>query len=163
MGERKIKHGRQGAHMIRYLGILVLLTISLGGCASYPDTNLERLLSLPQHYRQFDAALSWQVKSAGSQTIIDGEFRNIRYEFMENIEVWVAVHDAAGKTVANSVSYLIPHEVKRDDIVPFSLRLPVAVSPGTRLYFTYKYSGTDGGDDKGGDWTQSFSALVPEL
>jgi len=147
--------------MIRYLGILFLLTTSLGGCASYPDTNLERLLSLPQHYRQFDAALSWQVRSNDSQTLIDGEFRNIRYQFMENIEVWVVLHDASGKKVASSVSYLIPHEVKRDEIVPFSLRLPVAVSPGTKLFFTYKYSGTDGGDDKGGDWTQSFTAEVP--
>jgi hypothetical protein len=149
--------------MVRFLGILVLLMISLGGCASYPDANRERLLSLPQHYRQFDAALAWQVKSAGSQTLIDGEFRNIRYEFMENVEVWVAVHDAAGKTVARSVSYLIPHQVKRDEIVPFSLGLPVAVSPGTKLVFTYKYSGTDGGDDKGGDWSQTFSAQVPAL
>jgi hypothetical protein len=149
------------AHMIRYLGILVLMTIALGGCASYPDTNMERLLSLPQHYRQFDAALSWQVRSDASQTLIDGEFRNIRYEFMENIEVWVAVRDAAGKTVARSVSYLIPYQVKRDEIVPFSLSLPVAVVPGTKLFFTYKYSGTDGGDDKGGDWTQTFWAEVP--
>jgi len=147
--------------MYRYLGILVLLTISLGGCASYPNVNRERLLSLPQHYRQFDVAMSWEVKSAGSQTLIDGVFRNARYEFMENVEVWVAVHDAAGKTVARSVSYLIPYEVKRDEIVPFSLSLPVAVAPGTKLFFTYKYSGTDGGDDKGGDWTQSFSAEVP--
>ena len=147
--------------MIRNLCILVTFAIIFGGCASSPDVNRQRLGSLPQHYVQFDVDLAWQVKSVGSQTLIDGELKSLRYQFMENTEIWVAVLDAAGKPAARSVSYLIPQELKQDEIAPFSLRLPVPAPPGTKLRFTYNYSGSDGGDDKGGYRTQSFDAVVP--
>jgi len=140
---------------------LFSLLILLGGCATYPDVNQERLASLPQHYSQFDVDLSWQVKTDGTQTSIDGELKNLRFEYMDDIEVWVAVLDAAGKTKAKSVSYINPHELKRGEIAPFSLRLPVPAPPGTKLRFTYKYSGTDGGEDKGQFGVQSFDSKVP--
>ena len=147
--------------MIRYLIVLLSCAVLLGGCATTPDVNRLRLQSLPQHYSQFDVDLSWEVKSAGGETFIDGELKSIRYQFMEDIEIWVAVLDATGKTVGRSVSYLIPYEVKQGDIVPFSLRLPVAAQPGTKLRFTYKYVASDGGDDKGDSRTQSFESVVP--
>ena len=146
--------------MIRYLCI-ISFAILLGGCASYPDVKQQRLDSLPQHYVQFDVDLAWEVKHVGSQTLIDGELKSIRYQFMEDIEIWVAVLDASGKPAARSVSYLIPQEVREGDIVPFSLKLPVPAPPGTKLRFTYNYSGSDGGDDKGGFRTQSFDVVVP--
>jgi hypothetical protein len=148
--------------MKRLIGTLfVTLAIFLGACASSPDLNRERLESLPQHYAQFDVALAWQVTSAGSQTSISGELKSLRYQYMEDLEVWVALLDAAGKPVARSVSYVIPQQVKIGEIVPFSLTLPVPAPPGSRLRFTYNYTGSDGGDDKGGYRTQSFEALVP--
>jgi hypothetical protein len=150
--------------MFRYLCALVALVISLGGCASYPDVNRQRLESLPQQYAQFDAILAWEVRSVGPETVIDGEFKNVRYTFMNDIEVWVAALDSAGKTMARSVSFLMPHELKLDDIAPFTLKLPVRAVPGTRLRFTYKYTGTDGGGPEGGgvgNWVQSFDAEVP--
>jgi hypothetical protein len=142
-----------------YLGILVCAFL-LGGCASVPDVKQQRLQSLPQHYSQFDVEIAWQAKSVGGQSLIEGELKSIRYQYMDNIEVWVEVLDAVGKPVARSVSYIIPHEVKQGEIEPFSVKLPVAVPPGTRLRFTYKYDGTDGGDSKGDFRTQSFVAAI---
>jgi hypothetical protein len=151
--------------MFRYLCTLTTLLISLGGCASYPDVNRERLESLPQHYRQFDALLAWEVRGAGSGTVIDGVFKNVRYDAMDNVEVWVAALDPAGKTRASSVAFVIPRQLRRDEIAPFSVMLPVPVLPGQKLHFTYKYQGRDGGgSDGGGDavnWMQSFDAEVP--
>ena len=81
--------------MTRHICIMVSLLIVLVGCATHPDVNQVRLQSLPQHYTQFDIDMAWQVKSAGSQTVVDGEFKNLRYAFMDNIEVWVAVLGAS--------------------------------------------------------------------
>jgi len=147
--------------MNRCLCFMFSLLVLLGGCATYPDVNQERLVSLPQHYSQFDVDLAWQVKSNAGQATIDGELKNKRFEYMDDIEVWVAVLDPAGKTMAKSVSYINPHELKRGEISPFGLRLPVPAPPGTKLRFTYKYSGTDGGEDKGSFGVQSFDTTVP--
>ncbi|HEY5512124.1 MAG TPA: hypothetical protein VIK40_00640 [Geomonas sp.] len=150
--------------MVRYLIYLSALVISLGGCASYPDVNRDRLESLPQHYIQFDMILSWQVRSAGAQTVVDGVLKNVRWTFMDDVEVWVAALDASGKPTARSVSFIIPNELRRDEVAPFTVKLPVGVVPGTRLRFTYKYTGSDGGNDgpSATSWMQSFEAEVPK-
>ena len=147
--------------MFRHPCILVLLLISLGACATHPDLALQRLESLPQHYSQFDVDLAWEVRSAGSQAEVDGELRNLRYQFMDDIEVWVALLDAEGKQVARSVSYLSPHELRQNEIAAFQLTLPAAAPVGSKLRFTYNYTATDGGDSKGEYRTQSFTAVVP--
>ena len=149
--------------MVGYICSLVAIMFTLGGCATYHDANRERLEKLPQHYSQFDAVLAWQISNEDSQTVVDGEFKNIRYEFMNNIEVWVEALDASGKPVARSVSFILPNELKHDDIAPFGLELPVKAMPGTKLRFTYKYMGSDGGGSEGDglNWMQSFDAEVP--
>lgn len=152
--------------MRRYLPALLLLILSLAGCAtthSTYNTNRERLVSLPMHYTQFDALLSWEVVSSGNETLIDGEFKNVRWDYMYDLEVWVAALDPAGKTMARSVSYL-PHVLYRDEIAPFTMKLPSVLAPGTKLRFTYKYAASEGGDDEGGgrlSWMQSFDAEMP--
>lgn len=150
--------------MSRYkLYLLVALVISLGSCAVYPDTHRLRLESLPHKYSQFDAVLAWEIKGAGPETVIEGEFQNVRYDYMEDAEVWVAALDAAGKTLARSVGFLVPNQLRRGETAPFNVRLPVAALPGTRLRFTYKYRGQSGGADGGvGNWMQSFDAAIPE-
>lgn len=142
-----------------------VLAVSLWGCASYPDVNLQRLSTLPQHYSQFDAVLAWEVKRAGSETVIDGVFKNVRYNEMDGIEVWVAALDSAGKTVARSASYIMPHMLGMDAAAPFSLKLPLKAVSGSKLRFTYRYTALEGGGNDGGvsagNWMQSFDAEVP--
>lgn len=150
--------------MIRYLCILLALLISLSSCAVYPDAGWDRLESLPQHYTQFDLVLGWRITGAASQTVVEGELANVRYAFMEDIALWVAALDASGKTVARS-AFLVPHMLRRDEVAPFRVKLPVAAVPGTRLRFTYMYHGSDGGDEDGMgavNWMQSFETLIPD-
>lgn len=147
--------------MIRHIFVLFALLVLVGGCAGYQNVSRQRFDTLPQHYTQFDADLAWQVKNLGSETVISGEFKNVRYQFMTDVEVWVAALDAGGKEIARSASLVIPHQLKQNDIAPFALKLPVAVAPGSKLRFTYNYTGSDGGDERGTYWTQSFLAVVP--
>ena len=152
--------------MIRFMILLVLTAALLGACSTYRDTTRQRLETLPQHYSQFDLQLGWETKVAGGHTVVDGVAKNVRYAFMFNLEIWVALLDDAGKVVARSVSYVIPRQLDQDDSAEFSLKLPVTAPPGARLRFTYRYRGSDGGGDHrigdgGTTWTQSFETEVP--
>ena len=83
---------------------------------------------------------------------------------MYDLEIWVTALDSAGKEVARSVSFVIPSQLDLDKSAEFSLKLPVAAPPGTRLRFLYKYRGSDGGDHGGESaipWMQSFETVVP--
>jgi hypothetical protein len=137
-----------------------LLTAFRGGRTAHSEVNRDRLAGFPQHYSQFDMALAWEVTTAGKETVVDGVVKNLRYAVMDGIEVWIAVIDAAGKAGVRSVCYVIPRQIKLDEVAPFCVKLPVLVEAGTLLQFTYKYQGTDGGEG-GVNWMQSFESAVP--
>ncbi|KAA0888388.1 hypothetical protein ET418_16100 [Oryzomonas rubra] len=140
------------------MGALLLL----GGFTSLSDRLREQLKTSPQHYAQFDVKMGWDITTANGATIINGVIQNIRYATMEDIEIWVSSVDANGKTVSRSVNYVIPRRLEMGDLTPFSVTLPTAATPGTKLIFTYKYNGFDGGgpDDGGVNWMQSFESAV---
>jgi len=154
--------------MFRTICAVLALALFLGGCAAhttYPDVNRQRMATLPYCYAKFDATLAWDVKDGGpGGIVVDGLLQNNRYVYMDNVEVWVALVDAAGKTRARSVAFIIPHQLYQEEIAPFTVRLPVSAEPGSKLRFTYKYRGSDGGDDGAGGigpWMQSFDAKIP--
>lgn len=149
--------------MRRPAAILLLAAALLSACATYPETQ-QRLQSMPQHYSQFDVVMGWEVKPSDGGTVVHGVVKNVRYYVMRGIEIWVAPLDAAGKEITRSVTYIIPNDLMMDQSADFTVKLPVPVTEGERLRFTYKYFGSDGGDGaKGGgmDWMQSFVAVVP--
>ncbi|HJV33511.1 hypothetical protein [Geomonas sp.] len=158
--------------MSRLLCALLVLVMSLGGCALLENQKKAReqdFYPFPDHYVQFDAAVSWQVQRSGQDLVIDGVFKNIRYDWMNGVEVRVESIDPAGKKQARARSLLFPSRIEYNQMVPFSLKLPMPV-PGSKLRFTYLYgalSGAGNGNDGrgGGDtgfWMQSFDAAIPE-
>jgi len=150
--------------MLRKSILLLLLSalILLGAFTSLSDQLRERLKTSPQHYSQFDVNMGWDVTAEHGTTIINGVIQNIRYATMEDIEIWVSSVDAKGKTISRSVSYVIPRSLNRDDVSSFSVTLPTTAAQGSKLVFTYKYNGFDGGgsDDGGTNWMQSFESVV---
>ena len=153
--------------MFRKVCAAVALALFLGGCAtspSYREADRQRMASLPYCYAKFDATLAWDVKDGGPGIVVDGLLQNNRYVYMESVEVWVALVDPAGKTKARSVAFIIPYQLYHEEIAPFTVRLPASAEAGSKLRFTYKYRGSDGGDDGGGGigpWMQSFEAKLP--
>lgn len=139
---------------------LFLLTIFCSSCTAYTDGDRERFENLPHRYAQFDMTVAWEIKQVGKETHVEGVVKNVRYAYMEGIEVWIAVVDAAGKTRARSSDFIIPRQLKQDEVAPFRVKLPIIVEPGMRLKFTYKYDGSDGGEG-GLKWMQTFDWVVP--
>ncbi|HJV64565.1 MAG TPA: hypothetical protein VJ550_02405 [Geomonas sp.] len=145
----------------RILSVLCM-AIVLGGCATYRETT-PRLDEYSQHYSQFDLQLAWNTRVADGVTIIDGIVKNVRYQAVYDLEIWVSVLAPRQKVTARAVSYVIPSQLNLEDTARFSLELPQAVQPGSRLQFTYRYRATEGGGDNGGtNWMQSFDVLVPQ-
>lgn len=149
--------------MRRTMSMFILTISLLAGCATYPHTDRVRLESLPQRYSQFDLVMGWETRVQSGETVLDGVVRNVRYYMMSDLEIWVALLDERGKVVARGMTFIIPSDLGMDKSAPFTVKLPVAVDPGDRLRFTYKYRGSDGGDgmERGLDWMQSFESVVP--
>jgi hypothetical protein len=153
--------------MFRRVLILALAAVLIGGCQTYHDNSRARLEMLPERYSQFDLTLAWETKVLDGKTQVDGVVKNVRYAYMYDLEIWVAVLDAAGKPGKRSVSYIIPRQLNLDETAEFSLKLPEVVEPGTKLRFTYRYRGSEGGAgpgsgfERGTNWMQSFEAVVP--
>ena len=151
--------------MKRTICMVILMISLLAGCATYPDTDRVRLESLPQRYSQFDLVMGWETRVQSGETVLDGVVRNVRYYMMRDLEIWVALLDERGKVVARGMTFIIPSDLGMDKSAPFTVILKVAVDPGDRLRFTYKYRGSDGGNgmERGLDWMQSFESVVPAL
>ncbi|WP_129127948.1 hypothetical protein [Geomonas oryzae] len=144
--------------------ILLLAVALLSACATYPDPQQQRLQAMPQRYSQFDLVMGWEVKPSDGGTVVQGMVKNVRYFMMHGLEIWVAPLDSAGKEITRNVSYIIPNDLPIDRSADFTVKLPVPVTAGERLRFTYKYLGSDGGDGAKGDgtnWMQSFVTVVP--
>ena len=155
--------------MVQRILILVMAALLLNGCATYHDTKRERMNALPQRYSQFDLVLAWDTRVVDGNTYVEGVVKDVRWAFMYDLEIWIAVIDPEGKVLARSMTFVIPNKLNQDEIVDFDVKLPVPVAPGAILRFTYKYRGSDGGDDGGPllgggmPWMQSFDAVVPPL
>jgi hypothetical protein len=151
--------------MYRLMTLLALLA-ALTGCASYPDTSPQRAAALSQHYNQFDLRLSWDTRQVGGHTVVEGIAKNVRWAYMYDLEIWVALLDPSGRELAKNVGYVIPRQLNQDQSAPFSVKLAASAAPGSTLRFSYQYRGSDGGDndsigDGGTLWRQSFDAVVP--
>jgi len=128
----------------------------------FGDRRSDRELAeaFPFAHAEFDLKLAWNLSMTGGETLLSGVVQNLRWAHLEGAELWVAAVDAHGENLAREVCYLVPHQIRQGDTAHFSIRLPVAVLPGTLLQFTYRYRGSDGGDG-GTNWSQSFDFSVP--
>jgi hypothetical protein len=150
------------------LGRLILLMgvmLITCGFTSLSDQMRTQLNALPQQYANFDVKMGWDAKTIDGNTVIDGVVQNVRYATMEDMEIWVALVDANGKTMRRAVDYVIPRQLTMNDATAFSVKLPAVAPHGAKLVFTYRYNGFDGGDVDGGaggsNWMQSFETTTP--
>ena len=133
------------------------MTGFFSGWGSSSDGLRERFGTLPERYTQYDLVLAWETKSLGSGTVIDGVVKNVRYAYLDGLEVWVEVLDASGKAAVRASCFIIPNRLRQDQMAPFTIELPIPGEPGTLLRFTYRYQGTE---DGGGNF-QSFEVSLP--
>jgi hypothetical protein len=149
--------------MVKKITAGMLLLTMLCGFSSVSDRLKDQLRSMPQQYEQFDLKLGWNVSSEKDTMLVAGVIQNVRYAFMEDVEIWVSALDADGKVVARAADFVLPRRLTRDEPAAFAVKLPKAAGSVTTLQFTYKYEGSDGGGNDGDaiKWMQSFEAKLP--
>lgn len=139
--------------------LLPMLFIWISGCSSVSGHLREQMSGLPGQYASFDLKLGWEVKKVGDQLFVDGIVKNVRYAYVEDLEIWVSPKDRNGNSLAPPASDFIQGNLRLDDYAGFSLKLPATTTPVATLVFTYRYTGLDGGEDGGGiPWMNSFIA-----
>ncbi|GFO64788.1 hypothetical protein M1B72_05235 [Geomonas paludis] len=144
--------------------IFLILFLLVGACTTYPDLQQQRMAALPQHYKQFDVLMGYEVLPAGGHTVVQGVVKNVRYFRMRNLEIWAAQLDDRGKVRAQGMTFIMPSELGLDESTDFSIKIPAPLAAGDRLRITYKYFGTDGGSHGLGDgtnWMQNFETIIP--
>src|ERR1035437_8336787 len=119
--------------------VAMVATAVLVGFSSVSDQLKVRMERMPQHYTQFDAKIGWGVTGGNiGSTTIDGIIKNVRYDKMEDIEVWAPLLDNNGNLLARAVDYLLPTRLGEGDFAPFTIKLPAVASAGSKLILTYK-------------------------
>lgn len=83
-----------------------------------------QLNAFSQQYSNFDVKMAWDIKIIDGYTVVDGFFKNVRYATMEEIEIWVALRDAHGKTTHRAVCLVTPSRLDRDVAATFRVMLP---------------------------------------
>ncbi|GFO57633.1 hypothetical protein GMSM_46400 [Geomonas sp. Red276] len=91
------------------------------GVNSGTEVSRERFNALPYRYQQFDMALAWEIRRSEKETVVDGILKNLRYAFMEGIELWVAATGPGGSVRARAACYITPHELRQDELAPFTV------------------------------------------
>lgn len=140
--------------------LIITILVLFGGCSSYRNIYQERTDAYSHHYSNFDLKIDWDIKVTDAGAAINGVVKNVRYFEMTGVEIWVSLLDSSGKTLGRSSSFIIPRSLRRDEIAPFSLTVPVRAMVGTKLNFTYRYRSHEG-DNDGNFWMQSFEVEVP--
>jgi hypothetical protein len=144
--------------MLKKLLVSMIAIAVMVGFTSVTDQLKVQMDQMSQHYSKFDVKIGWTVTTGNNETTINGIIQNIRYNTMEGIEVWVSVLDTNGKVSVRSADYVIPNRLVKDDVAPFTIKLPIVATTNTKLLFTYKYIGSDGGTDGSVNWMQSFES-----
>ena len=107
------------------------MTGFFSGWGSSSDGLRERFGTLPERYTQYDLVLAWETKSLGSGTVIDGVVKNVRYAYLDGLEVWVEVLDASGKAAVRASCFIIPNRLRQDQMAPLpsNCRYPASPAP----------------------------------
>lgn len=147
--------------MLNRLLLLALFMALSAGCATYRDDTSVRMATLPMQYDQFDIKLAWDITATGDSTVINGVVKNIRYYEMDELEIRVVPLDSKGREGAGAVDFI--YRLRENEAAAFMLAIPRVMS-GSTLRFFYRYVGSDGGGNDGGDagsWRQSFEVVAP--
>lgn len=143
----------------RIIAVIMLLALSLSGCASM---NYEPIIpaDYPDRVKIFDLTFGWKTTVAESGMKIDGYARNNRYAVISDLELRVELLDQNRNLKAKETFFFIPIIMPIDSLSSFTVVLGATPQKGDNLRFAYRYKAIEGNDNSF-DWYNSFE--VPAL
>lgn len=139
------------------LAILATL-LFMAGCGVQQNVKPTDITGYPHRYAAFDYKYAWKTTQTDHGVVIDGIMKNVRYPYIDSVQLTVFVLGKDGKTITRETTFPMPQQTREDDVCSYSLLLknvkPVA---GDQWEFHVHYTGSEGGNDGGGvDWINSF-------
>jgi hypothetical protein len=138
------------------MAILLVLLLTVTGAGSPYGADGGPPAAYPYRHSAFDFSTVWKTTPAGQGIAIEGLLKNVRYAFVDDLEMTVALRNKDNKLLAKETTFLTPQPLRNGEARPFSLNLRnVAISPGDVLQFSIKCR-VDEGRDESFIWLSSF-------
>ena len=144
------------SYLLKMLAVLAALLVMAGCGVSYQQVKPVNLAEYPYRHAAFDYRYAWSTLNTYQGVVIEGVMKNVRYAFIESIEIKVELQGKDGKTIARASDFPRPQQTREGDVSHFGLLLkdskPVA---GDTFQFTVHYKGNEG-DTSRLNWISIF-------
>lgn len=142
--------------MLRPARILACMTLilALTSCGLQQYVKHTNVAGYPFRYADFDYKYAWKTVTTDQGVEIDGVMKNVRYPYVEGVQVTVFVVEKGGRIITRATTFPTPQQAREDDVSQFILRLRnVKPEADDVFHFLIRYSGNEWGAV---DWISSF-------
>jgi hypothetical protein len=99
--------------------MLFLLT----ACHGYSSPRFDPAL-YPRTHPFYELTYFWKVVKTDSAITIQGFAKNIRFAYVEELELTATLLDDSGKSLSEATFFFFPNQIPMDGMEPFTLNLP---------------------------------------
>jgi hypothetical protein len=136
------------------LGLLILSACSAQNVA----TQRNPAADFSFRHSDFDYKVAWKTTEANNAVVIDGILKNIRYPYVDSLDITIFLLGTDGKIRARASTIPTPQKSQSGDVIPFSVELrKVALNQGDVFKFVIHYQADLGGAEDGIDWHSTFA------
>jgi hypothetical protein len=144
--------------MIKTLALASLFILS--ACSTQHVATLQNpAAGFPFRHSDFDYKVAWKTTEANNAVVIDGILKNVRYPYIEGLDVTVFLQGTDGKVRARASTIPVPQQSQVGEVIPFSAEFRNAtLNQGDTFKFVIHYQADLGGPEDGTDWRSTFAA-----
>ncbi|MDR3580487.1 MAG: hypothetical protein P4L44_11040 [Oryzomonas sp.] len=138
--------------------LLVALFILSACSAQYVATQENPAAGFPFRHSDFDYKVAWKTTEANNAVVIDGILKNVRYPYIESLDITVFLLGSDGKIRTRASTIPTPQRSQTGEVIPFSVELRNAtLNQGDVFKFVIHYLADLGGPESGIDWHSTFA------
>jgi hypothetical protein len=147
-----------GNKLIRFVLITLAALLILQAC-SFNGYQMVNRADYLQVRKNFDVTIGWNVAAKEATTTVEGYVLNNRYHLVQDLEIWIALLNSSGALQSRKSYFIIPTSLPQGDAASFSVEFPMAVKPGDRLTFLYRYKAHEDNEESL-SWVDSFDVVL---
>ncbi|MCX7990868.1 MAG: hypothetical protein N2999_02365 [Proteobacteria bacterium] len=117
--------------------IFLTMTLMFCSCSTYIPPKYD-LTGYDKKYLSFDMEVYWKEGIKDGEIKIDGLVKNIYIYDIFRLEITARAFSGE-KKVAEETYYFYPRELKRDEILPFTISLKGVSDKNVKIKFFYRY------------------------
>jgi len=144
------------SYLLKIVTVLAALLVMAGCAMSQQYAKQTDLAGYPYRHAAFDYKYAWKTATTDQGVLIEGVMKNVRYAFIDSIDIKVELQGRDGKTVASASDFPMPQQTREGDVSHFGLLLKGSKpAAGDTFQFTVHYKGNEG-DTSRLNWISIF-------